>query len=285
MANDGIAKAFIAQFEDEVLHLAQQEMVRLRGTTRERVANGETYNFERLGATATIEKTTRHLATPVIDMPHTRRVATQQHWVWATLVDEQDEVQVLINPRNEYAKNCAMSMARQWDDLIITAAFGTSTDGDGGSVTFPSGQEIDLGATGRMTVTALLQAKELLDANDVDDRDRCLVIGSRQLRDLLSTTEITSSDYTNVKALVNGQINDFLGFSVIRSERLPLTTTFRDCLAFQKEGIALWVGLDRSTRIDQRRDLSYAWQVFSRFSATATRLEEERVVKIICDEV
>ena len=277
-ANDGIEKAFVEAFEAEVLHLAQQEEARLKGKTRERTGAGKTYNFERLASTDTVEKTTRHTPSPVQDMPHSRRKVDMKHWIWGTLVDEQDEIQVLIEPRNEYARNCAMAMNRRHDDLLIAAAFADATDGDSAAVTFAAEcVTVPHGSVG-MTIDKVLATKEAMDAAEVPNQDRCLVMGSRQIRDLLSTTEVTSSDYSNVKALMNGEVNTLVGFDIIRSERLPLVTVIRDCFAFQRDGLALWTGLDMSTRIEQRRDLSYAWQVF------ATRLEGARVVKIESDE-
>jgi hypothetical protein len=284
-ANDGVEKAFVEAFEAEVLHLAQQEETRLKGKTRERTGAGKTYNFERLASTDTVEKTTRHTPTPVQDMPHSRRKVDMKHWFWGTLVDEQDEIQVLIEPRNEYARNCAMAMNRRWDDLLIAAALADVTDGDGNTINFATDGGVTIPeATSGMTIDKVLATKEAMDAAEVPNEDRCLVLGSRQVRDLLSTTEVTSSDYSNVKALMNGEVNTLVGFDIIRSERLALATTTRSCFAFQKDGLALWTGLDMKTRIEQRRDLSYAWQVFARFSAVATRLEGARVVEVLCSE-
>jgi len=283
-ANDGIEQAFVEAFEAEVLHLAQQEDTRIKGKCRERTGTGKTYNFERLASTDTVEKTTRHTPTPVQDMPHSRRKVDMKHWMWGTLVDEQDEIQVLIEPRNEYARNCAMAMNRRWDDLLIAAAFADATDGDGNAVTFDSTGITVPEDTSGMTIDKVLAAKEALDAAEVPNPRRCLVMGSKQIRDLLSTTEVTSSDYSNVKALMNGEVNTLVGFDIVRIERLGLATTTRSCIAFEYDGLALWTGMDMATKIEQRRDLSYAWQVYARFSAVATRLEEARVVKIECSE-
>jgi len=283
-----ISKAFVEQFKANVIHLAQQQGDRLRGCVTSETVKAEKHNFERMDNVDAIEKTTRHTATPVLDAPHSRRVLTLKDYQWADLIDEEDKIRLLISPESEYAKAGAWAMGRQYDDLIIAAASADATDGDGNAVTLVShdtGSHIIAHGSVGMTIDKILQTKELLDADENDPADmRTLVLGSRQMRDLLNTTEITSSDYTNVKALVRGEINDFLGFKIIRSERLGLATADRTCLAFTKSAIGLGIGRDVITRIDPRPDVSYAMQIYLAFTANATRVHEEGVVEIHCDE-
>ena len=51
-----------------------------------------------------------------------------------------------------------------------------------------------------------------------------------------------------------------------------------------EDGLALGVGKDIMARIDERSDKGYATQVYYCMSIGATRMEEEKVVQIICDE-
>jgi hypothetical protein len=50
------------------------------------------------------------------------------------------------------------------------------------------------------------------------------------------------------------------------------------------DGIKLAIGKEPSARIDERADKSYATQVYYCMSVGATRMEEAKVVEIICDE-
>ena len=106
----------------------------------------------------------------------------------------------------------------------------------------------------------------------------------RQISDLLNITEVTSSDFNTVKALANGEINSFLGFNFIVSNRLALSSTTRSCIAFAQDGIALGIGKDVNARIDERSDKSYATQVYYCTSIGATRMEEAKVVEVQCTE-
>lgn len=283
MANT-ITKAFVQQFQDNLIHLAQQKGSRLRGSVNEQSVTGEKFHFERLGTVAAVAKTTRHTNTPVLDVPHSRRTATMSDYHWADLIDNEDKVRMLVTPESHYARSGANAMARAIDDLIITAATGNATDGDGSTVALPSGQKIAHGSTG-LTLAKLITIKEILDGNDVDpDDERFLVLGSKQISDLLNTTEIKSSDYNSVKALVQGDIDTFMGFKFLRSERLGLASTTRTCFAFTKSAMGLGIGSDVKTSIDIRYDKSLAHQVYLSFVAGATRIQDECVVQVDCTE-
>jgi hypothetical protein len=283
MANT-ITKAFVQQFQDNLIHLAQQKGSRLRGSVNEQSVTGEKFHFERLGTVAAVAKTTRHTNTPVLDVPHSRRTATMSDYHWADLIDNEDKVRMLVTPESHYARSGANAMARAIDDLIITAATGNATDGDGSNVALPSGQKIAHGSTG-LTLAKLITIKEILDGNDVDpDDERFLVLGSKQISDLLNTTEIKSSDYNSVKALVQGDIDTFMGFKFLRSERLGLASTTRTCFAFTKSAMGLGIGSDVKTSIDIRYDKSLAHQVYLSFVAGATRIQDECVVQVDCTE-
>ena len=127
--------------------------------------------------------------------------------------------------------------------------------------------------------------KEKFDLASVDPSiARFIVVSPRQITDLLGTTEVTSSDFNTVKALANGEINSFLGFNFIVSNRLSIASSKRSCIAFAQDGITLAVGKDVSARIDERADKSYATQVYYCMSIGATRMEEEKVVEIEAHE-
>jgi len=112
-----------------------------------------------------------------------------------------------------------------------------------------------------------------------------LIATSKQMSDLLALEKVTSSDYASIKALVQGEINTYLGFNFIRTERLGLDgSSNRQVLAFTQSGIGLAVGSDVSTRISERADKNYATQVFLSMTIGATRIEDEKVVEIACVE-
>ena len=282
-----ITTAFVEQYKSNVFHLAQQKGSRLRDAVRTETVNGKAHYFERIGTTAALKRTSRHSDTPRVDTPHSRRRVTMEDYDWADLNDNEDKVRMLISPESEYAQAGAWAMGRAMDDAIIDAASGNAFGGVAGGTTvaLPSGQKIAHGSAG-LSVTKLIEAKEILDANSVDPEEaRFCVVTSKQLSDLLAITQITSADFNSVKALVQGDIDTFLGFRFIRTERLDTNSSSnRLVLAFAQSGIGLAVGQDISTRISERADKNYATQVFLSMTIGATRIEDEKVVEIECTE-
>lgn len=282
-----ITTAFVEQYKSNVFHLAQQKGSRLRDAVRSESVTGKSHFFERIGSTAALKRTSRHADTPRVDTPHSRRRVTMEDYDWADLIDQEDKVRMLISPQSEYAKAGAYAMGRAMDDAIIAAATGNAYAGVSGgtSVALPAGQKIAVASSG-LSVTKLISAKEILDGADVDpDEERYLICSAKQISDLLALTQITSADYNSVKALVQGQIDTFMGFKFIRSERLGLDgSSNRQVLAFTKSAIGLAVGKDMSTKISERADKNYATQVFLSMTIGATRVEDEKVVEIACQE-
>ena len=282
-----ITTAFVEQYKNNVFHLAQQKGSRLREAVRTETVTGKAHFFERIGSTAALKRTSRHSDTPRVDTPHSRRKVTMDDYDWADLIDQEDKVRMLINPSSEYAQAGAWAMGRAMDDAIIDAASGNAFGGVSGGTTvaLPSGQKIVHGSAG-LSVTKLIEAKEILDANSVDPEEpRYCIVTSKQLSDLLAITQITSADFNSVKALVQGDIDTFLGFKFIRTERLDTNSSSnRLVLAFAQSGIGLAVGSDIQTRISERADKNYATQVFLSMTIGATRIEDEKVVEIECTE-
>jgi hypothetical protein len=282
-----ITTAFVEQYKSNVFHLAQQKGSRLRGAVKTETVTGKAHFFERIGSTAAQLRTSRHSDTPRVDTPHSRRKVTMNDYDWADLIDNEDKVRMLISPQSEYAQAGAYAMGRAMDDAIIAAATGNALGGvaGGSSIALPPAQKVVHGSAG-LSVAKLISAKEILDAAETNpDEAKYLVCAASQISDLLAITSITSSDFNSVKALVQGQIDSFMGFKFIRTERLGTDANGnRQVLAFNQSALGLAVGSDISTKISERADKNYATQVFLSMTIGATRVEDEKMVEIACTE-
>jgi len=193
---------------------------------------------------------------------------------------------MLIDPTSTYARAAAAAMGRAMDDAIIEAAIGTSLTGKAGatSTTMLSANQIANGSAD-LTVAKLISAKKLLDLGSVDPSiPRHIAVGPDQVEALLNTTSVTSSDFNTVKALVQGEVNTFMGFQFHVSTRLAKAGNIRSCFAWAQDGLKLAVGKDVQSRIDERADKSYSTQVYYCAQFGATRMEEAKVIQIDCDE-
>ena len=281
-----VTTAFVQQYSANVQMLSQQKGSLLRDAVRTESMTGKNAFFDQVGKATAQKRTTRHADTPQIDTPHARRRVTLVDYEYADLIDEQDKVKMLIDPTSAYAQAAAFALGRAMDDEIISAALGTAFTGETGSTStaLPAGQQIANGGTD-LTVAKLRTAKKTLDLASVDPSiPRYIAVGPDQIEALLGDTNVTSSDFNTVKALVQGEVNQFMGFNFITSNRLSKAGNIRSCFAWAEDGLALAIGKDVMARIDERSDKGYATQVYYCMSIGSTRMEEEKVVQIDCDE-
>ena len=282
-----ITTAFVQQYSNNVSLLSQQKGSLLRGSVDSESIVGKNAFFDQVGVATAVKRTTRHGDTPQIDTPHARRRVSLSDYEYADLIDNQDKIRTLIDPTSSYAMAAAYALGRAQDDEIIAAVSGTAFTGETGSTStdLPSAQKITESSTGGLTIAKLRTAKEKFDSASVDPSiSRYIVVGPKQISDLLGTTEVTSSDFNTVKALANGEVNTFLGFNFIVSNRLTIANSKRLCLAYAMDGIKMAIGQDLMTRIDERSDKGYSTQIYVCQSIGATRMEEEKVVTIEAHE-
>jgi hypothetical protein len=281
-----ITTAFVNQFSSNVAMLSQQMGSLLRSSVDVEIVTGEKSYFDQVGSVAAVARASRHQDTPLLETPHSRRQVSLTTYEWADLIDDSDRVRMLADPTSSYARAAAAAIGRSQDDVIIAAMGGTAKTGKEGatSTTFASGQKIAHGSAG-LTIAKLVTAKKLLDANDVDPSiKRYIVVSPEQIEDLLNNTTVTSSDFNTVKALSQGDISSFVGFQFITSNRLKDNGTSRLCYAWAQDGMKMAIGKDVMARIDERADKSYSVQVYYCATFGATRMEENKIVEIACNE-
>ena len=270
--------------------LSQQMGSRLRDAVRLETVVGKNAFIDQIGSVTAQLRSSRHADTPQIDTPHQRRRLSIASYEFADLIDDQDKVRMLIDPTSSYAQAAAAAMGRAMDDVIITAALGTASTGEtgSGSATLDATANMVGSASSNdgLTVAKLTEAKRKMDLNDVyPSIPRYIAVGPKQIEDLLGSTTVTSSDFNTVKALVQGDVDTFLGFQFIMTNRLSVDSNdIRSCFAWAEDGITLGIGKDVQARIDERNDKGYATQVYYCMDIGAVRMEESKVVKIFCDE-
>lgn len=282
-----VDKAFVQQFSDNLIRLAQQNGSKLNGTVMNKRVTGKYAHFDRLGATVASKKTSRHADTPLTDTPHSRRRVQLDDYEVADLIDSQDEVRMLIDPRSPYAANMADALGRTLDDIIIDAADGNATAVDESdstsTVAIAHTIDEDFGATNAdITLAKLIEARRILMANEIQpDEELTFALDAAAIGNLLNDTTLTSADYNTVRPLAGGELVTFMGFKFVQTERLNNNSEgFKNCLAFAKSGIGLATGSDITVKISERPDKSHATQVYAALTAGAVRVEEEKVVVV-----
>ena len=270
----------VAQFDAEVKQAYQQSSI-LRPFVRVKTGVvGATHQFPTFG---------KGLATPRLPQTDVIPMNVQQDHVIATLEDWNapeytdifDQQKVNYSERSELATTIAMAIGRRQDQLILDAMTAAVTAG-GIAGTIPSAP---------MTVATLRETSKFFNLNAVPMNERNIIWSSDALEQLLGTTEATSSDFNTVKALVNGEINSFMGFKFHLIEDreeggLALSGSDRFCFAFHggmrgSTGIA--VGIDFRTTVDWIAEKT-SWLSNGLFSAGSVVIDPLGIVSIIVDE-
>lgn len=282
-----ITTAFVNQFSSNVTMLSQQMGSLLRSAVDVETINGEKAFFDQVGSAAAVQRTTRNADTPLMETPHARRMVSLKDFEYADLIDDQDKIRMLIDPTSTYARAAAAAMGRAMDDEIIAAFNASALTGKTGatSTALPASQQIAHGSAG-LTIAKLVEAKQKLDEQSVDPSIRRYIACSpKQISDLLNNTTVTSSDFNTVRALATGTISEFVGFTFIVTNRLQVDgSSNRLVYAWAQDGIKMAIGKEPTARIEERADKSYATQVYYCSSFAATRMEEDKVVEIACQE-
>lgn len=315
MAN--IEQAFVDMYSANVMHLSQQEESRLFMYCRQENHEGEAKFYDRLGTSEMKRKEGRNSDVVYSTPDHSRRMVVLEDWYDAFLVDEEDKLRTLQSPESEYAIMMAASLGRKMDEIIIDGALGNAYGGKKGqtAVSLPSSQKIvahdGSGLTGvGLNVKTLRAVRKLFKQNEAIKKGEKLIFAyaAQQADDLLASTEVTSSDFAAVKALVDGEVDTYMGFKFVETELLPFTeanVTYnkdtgaygsgtgtltagegRRCFAFTANRALLFSSARLlNSRVTEIPNKHYANQVYSAMSFGGTRMEEEQVVEVLCKEV
>jgi len=287
----------VKQFTANVYNMACQQVSRLRPLVMVESMNAESRFFERRHSKSVLQRASKFEDTPYNPTEFSRRCLRAAEYHDGDSIDWAENLNLLIDPTSSVVSAAAEAFARCIDDVIITKGFyGPAYEGKEGldSVAFPSTQIVAAtvgGSSGNvgLNLDKLIEAKSLFGKADIDTsmpgNELYMAVTQNQLDDLLKTEKLTSSDYANVKALVDGVVNKFMGFTFIRTERLLNNASgLRNCVAWCKSGVVLGVKKELSMRIYEAQGKCFNWAYYGAMSIGATRIEDKKVVHIPCAE-
>ena len=289
-----ITTVFAQQFGDNLTHLLSQKGSRLRqGMGVTQPVRGKWAYVDQIGTVEAVRNVSRHADSPLLETPFARRRIDMVDIEWGDLIDNADRLKTLVDPTNPTSQTAGWAIGRDIDRLIRDALFGDAFAGETGgtTVTFPAGQQIAVnfgGSNVGLTIAKLIEARRLLMAANVDmERDGpfWIAVTAKQMADLLNTTQVTSADFNSVRALVRGEVSTFMGFNFLHTELLNVNgSAHRRVPVWAASGMALGVGMEPVARIEPRADKRFSTYVYYSASFGCTRLEETKVVEVICLE-
>ena len=268
-----IDQAFVKQFEREVHEAYQRQGSKLRPTVR--VKNGvigSSTVFQTVGKGAAATKA-RHGMVPVMNVDHATVEATLVDYYAGEWVDRLDELKTNIDERQVLANAGAFALGRKTDDLIIQAL----------ASTFQTAGTTDTG----LTKTKVLQAFEMLGANDVpDDGERFAVIGWKQWSDLLELPEFANAEFIGNDELPwrGSQAKRWLGTLWLPHSGLSVVGNVRNCFWYHRSAVGHAIGQDVNIDITWHGERA-AHFIANSMSQGAALIDSYGVVKLPCAEV
>lgn len=237
------------EFDMQVKH-AYQGSGKLKNTVELRSnVVGDTYKFRLMGKGLGHQRAGSSSLVVPMDVNHSLITATLTNHEHPEYTDIFDAQTVNFDEKAKLAETIGKAMGRTLDQLIINAiTAGTYNT----TATAGQGFQIAAGGTG-LTTAKLRTLRAYYDDLEAEGSQIMLLSGTGMER-LLANTETTSSDFNTVRALVNGELDSFMGFKFIKigAQRAEggLGGAGLDAYCYDPRSVGLAVGIDQKTSVD-----------------------------------
>jgi hypothetical protein len=293
-------------FKDMLLMEKQQRGSVLEQTVMSEFMEGNKSFFDKLGAVDTYEKSSRNQVKQYADPTFERRQVQETTISFDTLIDKEDLIKYVTNPKNDITRAALARHKRDTDEVIAEAILGNAvvtTNGAAANQALtlsvavndhqydPAAGSADVALTSYKLKNAL---QKIRTGHGVDPGERVFVVApSAQLMNLTMEDQVVSSDYRDHKPLegpgVFGSLSGFLGLDFIEYDpATALVDGSADSRVFMYSESAIKLGIyipltveiqSENTRVANPDGLS-VWQAIG-----ATRFYEEAVCEILCDPI
>jgi hypothetical protein len=271
-----LSNAFVTLFDAEVKQAYQGKAMLVGAVRQRRGVEGSTVKFPKVGRGVATTRVTQTDVTPM-NVGFSTVTCTMSDFNAAEYSDIFSQQKVNFDERSELVQVVGNAIGRRQDQLILDALIAASGTG---TVANSIG-----GANTNMNISKLREAAKILNTKNVPSEGRNIIIHANSLASMLEQTSVTSSDFNTVKALVQGEINQFMGFTFHvlgdRSEGgLPIDgSSDRTLFAFHRDAIGYAEGIAPRTEINYIAEKT-SYLVNALFSAGAVAIDAEGIVKI-----
>lgn len=302
---DTIPSHYVQAFEANLGLMPQQADSRLVDTVDSNLnytKSGDMFNADDLAkGSGPSEIQDRFGASPEGTPGRRRRVAFFIPFDDGQWLDDVDVAKSLSDPSNETLQLMQAGLNRYRDQAIIDCLGGVAREGRNGetSVPLPASQVVAVNShsfyplilpaapagNAPLTYSKVLETKVKLDAAEIlNGGGRTFVASAFQIGQLLRDPALTSSDYNSVKALVEGQITRWAGFTWKQTELLPLSAGVRTCYGYVKNAVRYRGRKLQDVAITKRPDRKNNWYAYYKGIHGAVRRYDEGVVSVACTE-
>ena len=308
----GYAEAFFNSYTAGYEHVLQERKPQYQGLVREERIEGENESYDFLGTIELTKKATRFEDIPIEDVTHNRRWITPEWYRKGTFVDKEDDIALHTDPTGDYIQALAKGVIRKENEVITGAFFAnvdggktpgtdtyvlqdalytTSTSAAGRTLAHDVQSDFTAGgvSTG-LTIEKLILARQALIElfNDPDEMYH-IAMAPKGGSDLLREAETQSIDTNMIRSLVNGVVNEYLGFRFVITNQITIgssndvdvdTSVFeypvwsKPAMLFARHQAPIF-NVDWLPR-------PQIWQISARAGMNSIRMDEDKIIKIEC---
>ncbi len=209
------------------------------------VKGAKSVDFPRTGDLTPVEKVENTDSESIALTYAVDNLVLDQHFQTFVRLEDKADVQSVLNIESDILERAGSGMAKKMDTFIYT------TLKAGASASAPDHIIDHYGSSGAITRTKILQARQLLNAQDVPSDERFMVISTNQEAELLDIDGFVSCEkYGSREALLNGEIGRLFGFTVI------CTTVCEDNVTLYYHKSALAFARQLEPKWEQDRNLA-----------------------------
>jgi len=299
-----IPDGFPQLYDDEWRLALNQQTSRLSSFVDIETIHGESKRFQRIAGFEARAITTRFGDTNPDDIDLEFRHLFVNFKDLAHILDRREAMQLgsVGSPHHAVLRGHLEAAGRDMDKTLIDGVIGTVQAGKtgGSSIALPAGQAIGVNfvdsgspANSGMTFAKLLEIATRFGISQVTGQDiesqsqATVVLSPRQIKDLLLEQKLTSSDF-GIQRLMDGKVVHAFGLAIksVAPHLLPYNsgTDVRTCVAFARRSVVFGVAETCQTFVDVLPGKRHDVQIRSEWGWGATRIEDEGVITIACDE-
>ncbi len=268
---------------DELVKQSYQGQGQIRSSVRVKTAvRGASHRFTVIGKGIASPRLTQTDVTPM-NVGYSNATANIEDWNAPEYTDIFDQQKVNFDEQRQLAMVIAMAISRREDQLLIDAMTAATP---GGTV----GDDVG-GADTNLNTAKYRKAKQLLDKSGVPKQDRCILVHANNLYGLLGDTTATSADFATLRALVQGEVDAWLGLKTLTFEDrdeggLPISTNVRTGYAYHG---GMMGAMGHAVGFDFRTEINYiaektSWLCNGLFSAGSVTIDPVGLIAVQMNE-
>lgn len=261
-------------------------------------AKGKMFTFDYQGKSEPSRKTGRAPETPDKFIEESRRVGFLFSYNDSAWLDTEDKLHKIHDPTSGTMKTLIAGKERQADRIIMDLFTAPAREGESGEniVPFPSTNIIGVqdntyykgkgdgvaapsAADRPLTPAKIRHARKRLGQSLIKGQ-MFIAVSEEDLSNLLTSDELTNADYTKVQALVDGEINTWLGFtfkkladeffSLDENGNRIIPTWIKETIEYRETDLI-------TAKVTTRNDRSHTSQAYYEFEAGGGRVYDNGV--------